>query len=90
MIGISVAESYGIQGTWPDSYSMLLSSRLPARPQLRPSVWVMPCAQIYSMFDGLYGCWRVGVETAFTDKINAAMIHMAQRLHLSYCQVNPD
>lgn len=32
----------------------------------------------------------MGVETAFTDKINAAMIHMAQRLHLSYCQVNPD
>lgn len=38
VIGISVAESCGIQGTWPDSYSMLLSSRFPARPQLRPSV----------------------------------------------------
>lgn len=45
MIGISVAESCGIQGTWPDSYSMRRSSRLPAKPQLRPSVWVTTLAQ---------------------------------------------
>lgn len=61
VIGISVAESCGIRGTWPDSYSMLLSSRLPARPQRRPSVWVTLHAQtvtamIYSMFDRLYDC----------------------------------
>ncbi len=74
VIGISVAESCGIQETWPDSYSMLLSSRLPARPQLRPSVWVTPYAQIYSVCDRLYGC-RQGNCLTKKIKVTAAMRH---------------
>lgn len=59
VIGISVAESRRIQGTWPDSYSELLSS--PPPPPPGPSVWAMPRAQTvtalrYSTFDGLYDC----------------------------------
>lgn len=40
VIGISVAESCGIPGTGPDSFSVLLSSWLPSRPQLSPSALV--------------------------------------------------
>lgn len=58
VFGISVAESYEIPGTRPDSYSMLLSARHPASPEQRPSARVTPPAQTdttapYSMFDRL-------------------------------------
>lgn len=56
VIGISVAESGGIQGTWPDSQSMLLCSRLPARPQLRPSVGVISQSCI------VYHCYSNDIE----------------------------
>lgn len=74
VIGISVAESCGIRGTWPDSYSMLLSSGLPARPQWRPSVWMTLHAQtvmamVYSMFHRLHDCRQ-------ENCLNAAVIHM--------------